>query len=184
VQTLADNLGPDFREDHTFFSVFAIFFPAATGILAGANISGDLRDAQSAIPKGTLLAIAITTVIYVAVVWISGWCVLRDAVGSTVLHAVAVNNSGLSSAYNLTATLTTAIVESLLNGSALTTGSPNLLSLSGVESTVLNYTGVEETEMLSQVHNKTDAMCTPGTCQYGLHNDMQVGKIVELKIQN
>jgi len=39
----AENFGPDFRSGEGFFSVFAIFFPAATGILAGANISGDLK---------------------------------------------------------------------------------------------------------------------------------------------
>ena len=37
------NWGQDFRSGESFFSVFSIFFPAATGILAGANISGDLK---------------------------------------------------------------------------------------------------------------------------------------------
>ncbi|NXK94574.1 S12A2 protein, partial [Formicarius rufipectus] len=82
AEIFMENFGPDFRDDETFFSVFAIFFPAATGILAGANISGDLADPQSAIPKGTLLAILITTLVYVGIAVSVGSCVVRDATGS------------------------------------------------------------------------------------------------------
>ncbi|XP_053720428.1 solute carrier family 12 member 1 isoform X1 [Synchiropus splendidus] len=77
-----ENFAPDFRDGESFFSVFSIFFPAATGILAGANISGDLRDAQAAIPKGTLLAILITGVTYLAVALCVSASVVRDATGN------------------------------------------------------------------------------------------------------
>uniref|UniRef100_A0A672TFM4 Solute carrier family 12 member 2 n=1 Tax=Strigops habroptila TaxID=2489341 RepID=A0A672TFM4_STRHB len=82
AEIFMENFGPDFRHEETFFSVFAIFFPAATGILAGANISGDLADPQSAIPKGTLLAILITTLVYVGIAVSVGSCVVRDATGN------------------------------------------------------------------------------------------------------
>ncbi|XP_031434224.1 solute carrier family 12 member 2 isoform X2 [Clupea harengus] len=77
---LLENMGPDFRGE-TFFSVFSIFFPAATGILAGANISGDLADPQQAIPRGTLLAILITGIVYLGVAISTGGCISRDAPG-------------------------------------------------------------------------------------------------------
>uniref|UniRef100_A0A8C5EGI4 Solute carrier family 12 member 1 n=1 Tax=Gouania willdenowi TaxID=441366 RepID=A0A8C5EGI4_GOUWI len=77
-----ENFAPDFRGSETFFSVFSIFFPAATGILAGANISGDLKDAQGAIPKGTLLAIVITGITYLGVALCVSASVVRDATGN------------------------------------------------------------------------------------------------------
>ncbi|NXK25164.1 S12A1 protein, partial [Arenaria interpres] len=96
----AENFGPDFRSGEGFFSVFAIFFPAATGILAGANISGDLEDPQSAIPKGTMLAILITTVAYIGVAICVASCVVRDATGSvndTIVPGMSCNGSSACS---------------------------------------------------------------------------------------
>ncbi|XP_007563986.1 solute carrier family 12 member 1 isoform X1 [Poecilia formosa] len=93
-----ENFTPDFRNGETFFSVFAIFFPAATGILAGANISGDLRDAQAAIPKGTLLAILITGITYLAVALCVSGTVVRDATGNTtdlVTSGIPCNGSSV-----------------------------------------------------------------------------------------
>ena len=47
--------------NYTFISLQTI---SILGIVAGANLSGDLKDPAEAIPKGTLLSIALTYVTY------------------------------------------------------------------------------------------------------------------------
>ncbi|XP_040062152.1 solute carrier family 12 member 2 [Ixodes scapularis] len=113
LKVTMENFKPDFREGETFFSVFSIFFPAATGILAGANISGDLKDPQKAIPRGTLLAILITTISYVGFAVIAGSTVLRDATGE-VLNGTSPESLVLSFA-NCTATDTGKCPYGLMN---------------------------------------------------------------------
>lgn len=49
-----------------FFSTFAQFFPAVTGIDTGVGMSGDLKEPRTALVKGTFSAIAVTFVIYMA----------------------------------------------------------------------------------------------------------------------
>ncbi|MDZ7716260.1 MAG: Na-K-Cl cotransporter [Balneolaceae bacterium] len=52
------------RHSEGFWIVFAVFFPAVTGIMAGVNMSGDLKDPATAIPKGTFWAIGLGYLIY------------------------------------------------------------------------------------------------------------------------
>ncbi|MBN1596142.1 Na-K-Cl cotransporter [candidate division FCPU426 bacterium] len=51
----------------TFWPVFAVFFPAVTGILSGVSMSGDLRHPRKSIPTGTMAAVISGYLIYLAI---------------------------------------------------------------------------------------------------------------------
>ena len=70
----APEMSPTYRTaPQGFWYVFAVFFPAVTGFTAGIGMSGDLKDPRRSIPRGTLLAVAIGTLIYLVIPIVLGF---------------------------------------------------------------------------------------------------------------
>lgn len=66
-----------------FWAVFAVFFPASTGIMAGANMSGELKNPRKSIPIGTLSAIGLSLVIYLALAyWLARSATVDELTGN------------------------------------------------------------------------------------------------------
>ena len=97
---------------YTFWMCFAIYFPAVTGIMAGINMSGDLKDPGRSIPRGILSAVLVALAVYLAQVLICGGAFERGALvtrpylllkenalfGSSMLVAAGMFAATLSSA--------------------------------------------------------------------------------------
>jgi amino acid transporter len=68
-----------------FFLVFAIVFPAFTGMTAGVGLSGDLKDPRKSIPVGTLAATATGMFVYIAIAYKLAISAPPDALASDQL---------------------------------------------------------------------------------------------------
>ncbi|KAG7310717.1 hypothetical protein JYU34_003522 [Plutella xylostella] len=77
--TMANNTWSNYQDDYTWFKCFGVFFPTVTGILAGINMSGDLKNPSINIPNGSLAAISTGTFLYLMFVITLAATVTREA---------------------------------------------------------------------------------------------------------
>ncbi|VDM95879.1 unnamed protein product [Thelazia callipaeda] len=78
----------------SFMILIGVFFPSATGIMAGSNRSGNLKDASRSIPLGTLGAQITTTIVYLSGVIIFGASIsemfIRDKFGQSAMNKLVI----------------------------------------------------------------------------------------------
>ncbi|XP_071804275.1 solute carrier family 12 member 8-like isoform X2 [Asterias amurensis] len=89
-----NNTGPSYLEGQNFFTVFGVFFPTATGVMAGINMSGDLKDPKKSIPLGTLSAMGVTTILYLLFALLLGATCARSALQNDYMIAERVSLVG------------------------------------------------------------------------------------------
>ena len=83
------------KEFTSFLILVGIYFPSVTGIMAGSNRSGDLKDPSRSIPRGTIAAVITTSFIYLSNVLLFGSCIdgllLRDKFGDSINKKLVVS---------------------------------------------------------------------------------------------
>ncbi|NXP30895.1 S12A8 protein, partial [Leiothrix lutea] len=93
-ELMFNNTLPDYSQGESFFTVFGVFFPAATGVMAGFNMSGDLQKPSSNIPLGSLAAIGTSWFLYMVFVFLLGAICTRQSLRYDFMIAEKVSLVG------------------------------------------------------------------------------------------
>ncbi|KAJ3013174.1 UNVERIFIED_CONTAM: hypothetical protein HDU68_000832 [Siphonaria sp. JEL0065] len=92
VKNFLDNWAPLEASDYNmFFGTLGVFFPLVTGVLAGSSRSAELSNPRRDIPKYTILAQVITSVIYFMVIIVLGFAFDRTTLLSNSLPTSSLN---------------------------------------------------------------------------------------------
>ncbi len=135
AENFRNNLGSGYTDEYSFWTVLAIFFPAVTGIMAGANLSGDLRDPSQDIPRGTFWAIGISSTTYIILTILIGATAPRDSLRDypMVMTNICINDYIIYIA-TYAATISSAI--------ASLVGAPRILMAVG-DDNIINIPGLK-----------------------------------------
>nr|XP_045609919.1 solute carrier family 12 member 8-like [Procambarus clarkii] len=111
--TWANNTSPGYTSGTSWFTVLGVFFPSVTGIMAGINMSSDLRHPARDIPVGTLSALGLSTVLYLVFVVVLGATVERKVLLTDYMITEKVSALGVLLVAGLYTTTLSATLASL-----------------------------------------------------------------------
>lgn len=120
-ETLATNM--TVSDNANLSMLFAIFFPAVTGIMAGVNMSGDLESPEKSLPRGTMLAIFCGLIIYAIQMVICGGAFDRETL-ITQPYQILVKTALFGAGFMVLAGVVSATLSSALGSSM---GAPRVL---------------------------------------------------------
>ncbi|NXM66741.1 S12A8 protein, partial [Serilophus lunatus] len=93
-ELMFNNTLPNYSPGESFFTVFGVFFPAATGVMAGFNMSADLQKPATNIPLGSLAAIGTSWFLYIVFVFLLGAVCTRQSLRYDFMIAEKVSLVG------------------------------------------------------------------------------------------
>ncbi|KAF7491715.1 hypothetical protein SSS_10243 [Sarcoptes scabiei] len=123
IETFMDNLKPGFTIDYTtdlmtsFALVFGVLFSGVTGIMAGANISGELKDPTNSIPKGTIGAMIFTFVTYLVLFLLTAFTCSRELLVNNYIYFQSIDYAPVLVAIGLFAATFSASLSNLIGAS-------------------------------------------------------------------